>query len=66
MIVYNYSRFFSIQILINDDFNDIVDHDKAADNEALSDFKSIDSSMNVDSISAENCDVSHVKVINVA
>lgn len=52
-----------VGILWQGDFDDVVNYDKAADDEALSDLKSIDSSINVDSVSAENGNVSHVEVV---
>jgi len=44
-------------------FNDIVKSDAATDNNGLSDFKTIDTSINIDSISAKDCQTSHVNIV---
>lgn len=65
MIVYYFFRFVGIQILIYHNFNDIVYHNEAADDKALSNLKSVNSSINVDGVGTENCNVSHIEIINV-
>jgi len=63
MIVNYFYRSFRIWILINDNFNHIVDHDEAADYETLSNFKSVNSSVDVNSICTKDSDVTHVEVV---
>jgi hypothetical protein len=49
--------------LVDNDLNDIVNHDEATDYETLSNFKAVDACVNIDSICAEDCDVAHVEVV---
>ena len=63
MIVNYFYRSLRILILINDNFNNIVDHDEAADYETLSYFKSINSSIDVNGICTKDSNVTHVEVV---
>jgi len=58
------SWIFGVKSLIEVDFNDIVDDDEATHNDGLADLDSINASINVDGIGAENCDISHVKIVD--
>lgn len=60
------SRILGVNSLIEVDFNDIVDDDEAAHNDGLADLDSINTSINVDSVGAENCDISHVNIVDYA
>jgi len=50
-------------VLLDVKLNDIVNNDEAADDEALADFDTVDTSVNIDGVRAENCDVAHINVI---
>lgn len=63
MIVHNVFRRFRIYLLINYNFNDIVNHDEAANYETLSYLESVNPSVDIDSIGTENSDVSHIEVV---
>ena len=63
MIVNNILRTIWIIWLVDNDLNDIVNHDEATDYETLSDFKAVNTGVNIDSICAEDCDVAHVEVV---
>lgn len=58
------SRILGVKSLIKVDFNDIMDDDEAADDDSLSNLDSINTSVNIDSIGAEDCDISHVKIVD--
>jgi hypothetical protein len=63
MIVHNVFRRFGIYLLVDDNFNDIVNHDEAANYETLSYLESVNPSVDIDSIGTENSDVSHIEVV---
>lgn len=58
------SRISGVKSLIQVDFNDIMDDDEASDNDCLANLDSINTGVNVDSVGAENCDISHVKIVD--
>ena len=45
------------------DFNNVVDYNEAANNEGLAYFNTVNACVNIDSVSAENGNVTHVDVI---
>jgi hypothetical protein len=49
--------------LVDNDLNNIVNHDEATDYETLSDFKAVNTGVNIDSIRTEDCDIAHVEVV---
>lgn len=55
-----------IAVLALEDFNDVVNHDEETYYERLTNFKAINSCINVDSIGAENSNIAHVKVVKWA
>jgi hypothetical protein len=63
MIINYFLGSLGIWILINDNFNNVVNHDEAADYETLSNFKSINSSIDINSICAKDSDVTHIEVV---
>ena len=44
-------------------YDDVVDHDEAGNNERLTDFNTINTSVDIDSIRAEDRQVAHVHVV---
>ena len=58
------SRISGVKSLIQVDFDDIMDDDEASDDDCLANLDSIDASVDVDSVGAENRDVSHVKIVD--
>jgi len=63
MVLYCLSGFLSIKLLVNVDFNDVVDNDKAPNNDRLTNFDTINSRINIDSISTEDGDISHINIV---
>ena len=47
----------------NNTYDDVVDHDEAGNDKGLTDFDAINTSVDIDSISAENRQVAHVHVV---
>jgi hypothetical protein len=43
-----------------------VNHDEAADYETLSNLKSVNSCIDIDSICAKDCDITHIEVVQKA
>jgi len=60
------SRISGVKSLVKIDFDDIMDDDEAADDDCLANLDSINASVNVDSVGAENRDISHVKIVDDA
>lgn len=63
MIINYFLRTIWIIRLINNNFNDIVNHDEATDYETLSNFEAVNSGVNIDSVCTKDCDVAHVEVV---
>jgi len=52
-----------IKLLVNIDFNDVMDNDKASYDDSLPNFNTINSCINVNCISAEDGNVSHIDIV---
>ena len=50
-------------ILLEIDFNYIEDHDEAPNNKTLPNFDAINTSVNINSVRAENSDIAHINMI---
>jgi hypothetical protein len=66
MVLDSLSGLLSVKLLVNIDFNDVVDNDKASYDDSLSNFNTVDSCVNVNGISAENGNVSHIDIVYYA
>jgi hypothetical protein len=54
---------FRIYIQIASYFDNVVDYDEAADNEALAHLQSVYTGINIYGVSAKYCDIPHVDVV---
>lgn len=66
MIVHNFLSFYGFRFLVNDNFNNVVNHDEASDYKALSNFEAVNTGVDIDSICTKDCDVAHVEVVQKA
>jgi len=63
VILNHLTSLLSLNLLVDIDLDDVVDHDEATYDNSLSYLDSIDASVDVDSICAENGDVTHVNIV---
>ena len=63
MVLNGLSGNFGVNPMVKIDFHDVVDHNEAAHDEALSNFDTVNTSVNVDGVSAEYGYVSHINVV---
>lgn len=63
MVFDSLSGLLRIKLLVNINFDDVVDNDKTTYDNSLSNFNTVNSSIDVNGISAENSNVTHINIV---
>jgi len=63
VVFHSLSGFLGVELLVNINFNDIVDNDKASDDNSLSNFDAVNPRIYINRIGAEDGYVAHIDVV---